>query len=119
MLKSNKRPKNINEYIKTFPKNVAKMLRTIRDIVNEISPKAVEVISYGMPVFKLNGRILLYFAAHTNHIGMYPYPSAVAVFGKELSKYKTGRSTIQFPFDKPLPETLIRKIVKFRCNILR
>lgn len=110
-----KRFKTIDEYIKTFPKNVGEKLEIIRNIVKKNAPGAVETISYNMPAFKMNG-ILLYFAGYENHIGLYPYPSVTSAFKNELSKYKTGKSTIQFELNKKLPVGLITKIVKFRVK---
>ena len=107
--------KSIDEYIALYPKDVAQKLQTIREIVKKNAPNAQEVISYSMPAFKLNGQ-LLYFSAHTHHIGLYPYPSALKSFKKEGSKYKTGRGSIQFPFDQKLPIPLITKIVKYRVK---
>ncbi len=110
-----KRFKTIDEYIKFYPKDVGAKIQTIREIVKKLAPKAEEKISYNMPAFKLNG-VLVYFSAHTNHIGLYPYPSAIKAFKKESVGYKTGPGTIQFPLDKKLPITLITKIVKFRVK---
>lgn len=115
MLRPTKRPTTIDEYIQLFPKDVAARLQTIRKIVKKVAPDAQEVISYAMPAFKLNG-LLLYFAAHTNHIGLYPYPSTMKKFQKELKQYKTAKSSIQFLNDKPLPLKLIEEIVKFRVK---
>lgn len=105
--------KTIGEYIAKTPRPVAARLRIMRDIVKKAAPKAEEVISYGMPAFKLNG-LLLYFAAHQHHIGLYPYTSTISHFKKDLSKYDHAKGSIQFPHDKPLPVALIRKMVKFR-----
>lgn len=103
-------------YIKSFPPKTAVRLSAIQKIVHEAVPEALEVMSYGMPAFKLNGRILIYFAGWEKHIGLYAMPASVTQFKKELSKYKTAKATIQFPSDKALPTTLIRKIVKFRAK---
>lgn len=105
----------ISDYIRLFPKDVAVRLQTIRDIVKKAAPAAQEVISYRMPAFKLNG-ILIYFAAYEHHIGIYPYPSGIKKFQKELSAYKTSTSTIQLPHDKPLPVALLRKVIAFRVK---
>ncbi|SRR5258708_20698214 len=110
-----KKIKNIDEYIKLFPKETAKRLEIIRELINKIAPKAQEVISYNMPAFKLNG-IFVYFAAFDHHIGFYPYPKTIANFRKETAKYKTGKGSIQFPLDKPLPLPLIIKIIKYRLK---
>jgi uncharacterized protein YdhG (YjbR/CyaY superfamily) len=105
--------KNIDEYILSFPRDGQKKLRDIRSLVQKIIPQASEAIKYSMPTFVLNGN-LLHFAAFKKHIGLYPTPSAIIKFKKELSKYSTSKGTIQFPIDEPLPINLITKIVKFR-----
>lgn len=109
------KPNNINEYIASFPENVQKLLEQIRSIIQKAAPEATETISYAMPTFKLNG-ILVHFAAFQNHIGFYALPSGNEAFQKELSAYKTGKGSIQFPVNEPLPESLITKIVKFRVQ---
>lgn len=109
------KPTDINEYIASFPENVQKLLEQVRSIIKKAAPEATEAISYAMPTFKLNG-ILVHFAAFQNHIGFYALPSGNEAFQKELSEYKTGKGSIQFPLDKPLPEALITKIVKFRAQ---
>lgn len=109
------KPNNINEYIATFPDHVQKLLEQIRGIIQKAAPEATETISYAMPTFKLNG-ILVHFAAFQNHIGFYALPSGNEAFQKELSAYKTGKGSIQFPINEPLPEALITKIVKFRVQ---
>lgn len=109
------KPKDINEYIAGFTPEIQKLLEQVRQTVQKTAPDAKETISYGMPAFKLNGN-LVYFAAFTKHIGFYALPSGNEAFQKELSNYKTGKGSIQFPFDKPLPLDLITKIVKFRIE---
>lgn len=109
------KPNDIDEYIASFPENVQKLLDQIRSIIQKAAPKATETISYAMPTFKLNG-ILVHFAAFQNHIGFYALPSGNEAFQKELSAYKTGKGSIQFPLNEPLPEALITEIVKFRVQ---
>ncbi|RDI12076.1 uncharacterized protein YdhG (YjbR/CyaY superfamily) [Flavobacterium sp. AG291] len=109
------KPKDTNEYIAGFSPEIQKLLEQVRQTVQKTAPDAEESISYGMPAFKLNGN-LVYFAAFTNHIGFYALPSGNEAFQKEISNYKTGKGSIQFPFDKPLPLDLIAKIVKFRVE---
>lgn len=109
------KPTDINEYIASFPENVQKLLDQVRSIIKKAAPEATETISYAMPTFKLNG-ILVHFAAFQNHIGFYALPSGNEAFQKELSAYKTGKGSIQFPLNEPLPEALITKIVKFRVQ---
>jgi uncharacterized protein YdhG (YjbR/CyaY superfamily) len=110
-----KKPASINEYIKGFPPETQKLLEEIRSTIRKAAPDAQEKISYAMPSFSQNG-ILVYFAAFKNHIGFYPTSSAVELFEKDLSVYKRGRGSVQFPLDKPLPKTLIAEIVKFRVQ---
>ena len=105
--------KDINEYIASFPAETQKKLEQIRITIKQIVPEAEETISYGMPTFRLHGN-LVYFAAFKNHIGFYSLPSGNEAFKKELSVYKTGRGSVQFPLGKPLPLGLISEIVKFR-----
>ena len=109
------KPKDINEYIAGHPKEIQKLLKEFRATIKKAAPTANEVISYGMPAFKLNG-MLVWFAAHTKHIGFYPRVSGIERFKKELSIYKGAKGSVQFPFDKPLPLGLITKIVKFRVT---
>jgi uncharacterized protein YdhG (YjbR/CyaY superfamily) len=108
-------PKNINEYISSFPKEIQKILKQLHVTIKKTAPLAEELISYGMPAYKLNG-MLVWFAAHSKHIGFYPKTSAIEIFKKELSSYKCSKGTIQFPYDKPLPLPLINKILKFRIT---
>lgn len=105
----------IDEYINTFPKDVQKILEQIRKTIKEVAPEAEEAISYQIPTFKLNGN-LVHFAAFKNHIGFYPTPSGQKAFEKELSVYKSGKGSVQFPLNKPMPLSLIRKIVKYRVK---
>ena len=107
--------RTIDEYVIKFPPNVQNILQKIRQLIKDLAPKAKETISYQIPTFKLNGN-LVHFAAYKNHIGFYPTPSAIKEFKKELSIYKLGKGTIQFPINQPIPYDLIKKIVKFRIN---
>ena len=107
--------KTIDEYIKTFPADIQSILKKIRQTIQEAAPDAVEVISYQMPAFKLNG-ILVYFAAHKNHIGFYPTSSGIKAFKVELEPYKSSKGAVQFPLDKPIPLDLVKRIVVFRVK---
>lgn len=107
--------KDIDSYIAGQVPDVRERLEQIRQVVKTSAPKAEEVISYGMPAFKFHG-MLVYFAAFKNHIGFYALPSGNEAFQKELSAYKQGKGSIQFPLDKPVPLALIKKIVKFRVK---
>jgi uncharacterized protein YdhG (YjbR/CyaY superfamily) len=109
--------KNMDEYIANFPEDVQKMLAEVRTAVKKTAPDAEETMSYNMPTFKMNGDILIYFAGWKNHISLYPFSVEMETSFKEATAYKTsGKGTIQFPVNKPLPIDLITKIVKFRMK---
>ena len=97
-------PKNIDEYIAGFPNDVREILEKIRQTVKKAAPDAEETIKYKIPTFTLKGN-LIYFAAHKNHIGIYPIPTGTEGFQKEIAGYKGGRGTVRFPFDKPILST--------------
>jgi uncharacterized protein YdhG (YjbR/CyaY superfamily) len=108
--------KNIDEYLEGFPALTKKMLQQVRATVKKTAPRAEEVISYSIPACKLNNRILIFFAGWKDHISMYPVPRANQTLQKEISRYQTGKGTLQFPLDKPLPVKFISKIVKLRMK---
>ena len=110
-----KAPETIDEYIGAFSKDVRSKLESIRRAVKEEAPDAKEVISYGMPAFKLN-RVLVYFAAQQKHIGFYPTASGISAFEEELSQFKHSKGAVQFPIDEPVPLELVRKMVRFRVK---
>jgi uncharacterized protein YdhG (YjbR/CyaY superfamily) len=111
-------PKNIDEYIAGFPADVQRILQEIRSIIRTAVPDAEEAMKYRMPTFVLNGN-LVHFAAFDKHIGFYPTPSGIEAFKDELSAYHNAKGSVQFPLDKPVPFSLIRKIVKFRVKETR
>lgn len=105
----------VDGYIESFPKSVQTKLSEIREIIRQAAPGATERISYQMPAYFLGG-ILVYFGAHTKHIGFYPTSSGITRFSGELSDYKHSKGAVQFPMDEPLPAALIERIVKFRVE---
>ena len=115
MTSSREPPNSITEYINAAPKEAQKKLRQMRACIRAAAPGAKESLKWGMPAFSY-GRILVTFAAFKHHIGFYPTPSAVRVFAKDLEKFATASSSIQFPLEKPLPLPLIRKITAFRVR---
>lgn len=106
---------DLNAYISEFPEEIRVILEQIRETIQKAAPEAKEAIKYGMPTFILNGN-LVHFAAYKNHIGFYPAPNGIDAFIDELAVYRTGKGTIQFPIDKPIPFDLITKVVKFRVE---
>lgn len=115
MISKKIKPASITEYINAAPKEAREKLRQMRACIRGASPGSRESLKWGMPAFSYK-RILVTFAAFKHHIGFYPTPSAVKAFKKDLSKYKTAKGSIQFPLDKPLPLSLIRKITVFRVE---
>lgn len=107
--------KSTDEYISAFPLSTQTILEKIRSTIKEEAPTATEKISYGIPTFYLNGN-LVHFAAFKNHIGFFPAPSGINAFKKELSKYRTGKGTLQFLYNQEIPYDVIRKVVKFRVK---
>ena len=105
----------IDEYISQFPENVAVILQKIRSTIQKAAPQATETIKYRLPTFVFNGN-LVHFGGFKTHIGFYPTPSGIEEFKQELSKFKGGKGSVQFPVDQPIPYSLITKIVKFRVK---
>jgi uncharacterized protein YdhG (YjbR/CyaY superfamily) len=107
--------RNVDEYISGFPEDVAKKLSQIRKTIRSAAPKAEEIISYGIAGYKQDG-VLIYFAGFTNHVSVYPAPRGAVEFKKELSAYKGGKGTVQFPLDRSIPLDLVKRITKFRLK---
>lgn len=105
----------IDQYISAFPEHTQKLLQQMRTIIQKAVPKAEEVISYGMPAYKLH-TVLVYFAGYKNHIGFYPTSSGIRVFKDQFAAYKSSKGAVQFPLDKPLPVKLIKEITVFRAK---
>ncbi|MDR0506174.1 MAG: DUF1801 domain-containing protein [Dysgonamonadaceae bacterium] len=105
----------IDEYIETFEPEIQKTLTEIRNFIKNEVPDATEKISYGMPTFYLNGN-LVHFAAFKDHYGFFPSPSGIDAFEKELSPYRSGKGTLRFSIDKPIPWDIIKKVVRFRVS---
>jgi uncharacterized protein YdhG (YjbR/CyaY superfamily) len=106
---------DVDTYIQSFPAAQQQLLQTLRKHIQQAAPKATECISYNIPAYRQHG-VLVYFAAYKNHIGFYPTSSPMKVFADELLPYKTSKGAIQFPLDKPIPATLVKKIVKYRME---
>jgi uncharacterized protein YdhG (YjbR/CyaY superfamily) len=110
--------KTVTEYIAVQPPPVRKRLRDVRAVIRKAAPAAEEKISYGIPSYAHHGR-LLYFAAHAEHIGVYPVTAALKrELGDALKPYlsKTAKSTIRLAHDEPLPLALLTKVVKVRVK---
>lgn len=105
---------NIDEYIADFPIETQKAMELVRATIKKVVPEAEETISYAIPTFKLNGVYLVYFAGFAKHIGFYPAPIGMETFKEEFKNYKTGKGSVQFPLNQPMPLDLITRIVLFR-----
>src|SRR5688500_3468586 len=108
----------IDGYIKSASPEAQEKLSQLRDILKNVAPKATEAIKWGSPVFEEN-RILFSFSAHKSHMNFMPTRRTLDHFRDELADYKTGMDTIQFPYDKPLPKSLIKKIAMHRAKDVR
>jgi uncharacterized protein YdhG (YjbR/CyaY superfamily) len=109
------KPKTIEEYIYSTPAEVQERLWTLHETIKAAAPGATEGLKWSMPAYSYQ-KILVTFRAWKNHIGFYPMPSAIKTFARELKDYETSEGSIQLPHNKPLPLTLIKKIVKFRVK---
>lgn len=112
-------PKDFADYLKSTEKPARGALTKLREVIRSAAPaEARETISYRIPAFLYRNRVLLWFAAFSDHCSLFPTASIIEQFRNELSGYSTAKGTIHFPLDKPLPASLIRKIVKARVKQL-
>jgi uncharacterized protein YdhG (YjbR/CyaY superfamily) len=105
----------IDEYIMGFEPAIQKTLNELRDFVKAEVPEATEKISYGMPTVYLKGN-LVHFAAFKDHYGFFPTPSGINEFEDELAPYKTGKGTLRFPFNEPIPWETLKKVIRYRVE---
>jgi len=108
----------IDDYIAACPGSARERLDQLRFTIREEAPEAVEVISYGIATFDMNGRHLVHFAGYQNHVGLYPTPHGIEAFEKELEAYPQGRGSVQFPHDRPLPLDLVRRMVRHQLALV-
>lgn len=106
--------KTVEDYIHSFQGTIHERLNEVRSLILSLAPEASESISYGMPAYKLYGKPLVYFAGYQKHLGFYATPTGHAEFKVELSKFKQGKGSVQFPNDEELPVELIKRIILFR-----
>ena len=110
-------PTSVEDYLAALPEESRVALEELRRTIKAAAPEATETISYQMPAFKDHGRLLVSYAAFNNHCSLFPASKAVQeALGGELEPYFTGKGTIRFHADKPLPAALVRKIVKVRLE---
>ena len=107
-------PGNVEEYIARVPKEARDRFLEFRATIRSVVPAdATEIVSYGIPAFK-RGKVLVWFAAFSDHCSLFPTAAVIDAFRDELKNFRTSKGTIHFPFDRPLPIALIKKIVKTR-----
>lgn len=107
--------RTVDEYLSALPKSSKDKIEVLRRTIRQAAPEAEEVISYNIPSFKWKG-MLVWYAAFKKHIGFYPKSSAILAFQHKLTSYKTSKGAIQFPIEEPIPEELVKEIVRFRVK---
>jgi|SRR5579859_4777017 len=113
----NTRAKTIDDYLEALPDEKRALLEKLRKSIKAIAPAAEECISYGIPAFRLNGKVMVGFGAAANHCAFYPFSgSTIAAHRDDLAGYETSKGSIRFPADHPLPAALVRKLVKARIK---
>lgn len=111
------KPETVDIYIQGFQPEVQERLNEIRSLIKQLAPNARESISYGMPAYSLNSP-LVYFAGYKSHVGLYATPVTHEAFKEELKKYKTGKGSVQFPLNEPLPVSLITRMIEYRKELI-
>src|SRR6188768_520730 len=111
------KPGSIDEYIGSFPGHVQEKLKQVRLAIRKAAPGAQETIKYAIPTFVWYGN-LVHFAAYKSHIALYPAPRGSREFKTELARYKGSKGTVQFPLDRPIPLSLVTRIVKYRVKVV-
>jgi uncharacterized protein YdhG (YjbR/CyaY superfamily) len=110
----------VRTYLESLPASSRRELKKMRAAIRSVAPKAVEEMAYGIPVFKLDGRALVYYGAWKHHTSLYPItPRTTRAHAAAVRGYETGKGTIRFPLDEPMPVALVKRLVKTRMAELR
>lgn len=113
---------SVAEYINAQPEQTKKALLELKECILKVEPNATELLNYNIPAYALvengNREQQIMIAGYKKHVGLYPHPTTMEKFEPELTEYKRGKGSVQFPLDKPLPKDLIIKMIKYRKNLL-
>jgi uncharacterized protein YdhG (YjbR/CyaY superfamily) len=117
--KGPKKAASVSAYLALLPATARRGLQRLRKAIAEAAPGAEEGVSYGIPAFRLNGRLLVWFAAFKEHFSLFPGASVIRTHAADLKDYSTSKGTIRFPTDQPIPAALVAKLVKARVAEMR
>ena len=106
----------VDDYIRRFPREVQRVLRALRRVIRDVAPDAEESISYRIPVYKVRKRPLVYFAGFQHHVSLYPATERSVAPIPRLAAYRSGRGTLKFPLDKPVPLAVVKQFVRLRLK---
>lgn len=109
-------PSSVDDYLAALPEEQRAALEKVRSTIKSAAPEASETISYGMPSFRLHGRGLISYAAFKHHCSLFPGRAIMEALGDELKPYFSGKATLRFQPDKPIPAAMVKKIVKIRLE---
>ena len=107
--------KEVDDYLASLDEPKRSTLRELRKTILEVLPEAEQGMSYGVPAFRLNGKVIAGFAAFKNHLSYLPHSGSVfPELRDEIANYRTSTGALQFPIDRPLPKSLVRKLITIR-----
>jgi uncharacterized protein YdhG (YjbR/CyaY superfamily) len=107
-------PTSVDDYLAGLPPDVRALVQRVRRAIHRAAPGVEERISYQIPTFTLDGTALIHVAAFKSHLGLYPAPAGDAAFTRAIAPYRSGKATLKFKFDEPLPLSLVASVVRFR-----
>ena len=110
-----KKYESVDDYMADVPDDARATLDSVLAAIRDAAPDAIETISYQMPTFRRNGKVLVHVAAWKHHIGVYPIPAGTAEFRREAAAYAEAKGTLRFPLDQPVPVGFVRDVVRFRA----
>ncbi|KIX22197.1 hypothetical protein SY27_05945 [Flavobacterium sp. 316] len=116
------KPKTVDDYFNTQPEKTKKALIELKKCILKVKPNATELFNYNIPAYSLveggKREQQIMIAGYKKHVGLYPHPTTMEKFDLELSEYKKGKGSVQFPLDKPIPIDLVERMIKYRIQLL-